>query len=303
VKSFFSTTKLMLVVILLCAYLTGCGGTTPTASNLDSTAQPDQATQPEVIATVNGQPIAMESFQRELARFEAGQASLGWQVADQAGYKQQVLDLLIDNELLRQLAVKQGVVVSDEAVDAEINAMIQEKGQQYFDAWLSSNYYDLSEFREELRLGLIANQLRAPVVASVPSVTEQVHARQILVNTQTEAEQILARLQAGEDFGALAAAYSRDTTTKDNGGDLGWFPRGGLLVPEVEDAVFSMAPGQPAVVVVSAWGAHVVQTLEMDPARQVEPEIHDWVVRKTIEQWLSGLRVGADIQQFILFTS
>lgn len=293
----------MLVVIPLCVYLTGCGQATPSTATPVLTAQPEQGTQPEVIATVNGQPIGMETFQRELARFEAGQASLGWQVADQAAYKQQVLDMLIDNELIRQMAVKQGISVSDETVDAEINAMIQQQGQEYFDAWLSSNYYDLSEFREEIRLGLIANQLRAPVIASVPSVTEQVHARHILVNTQAEAEQILARLQAGEDFAALAAAYSRDNTTKNNGGDLGWFPRGGLLVPEVEDATFGTSPGQPAVVVISAWGAHVVQTLETDPARQVEPETHDWLVRKTIEQWLSGLRVGADIQQFVSFKS
>lgn len=293
----------MLVIIPLCACLTSCGGTAPPTANPGLTIQPAQETQPEVIATVNGHPIAMEAFQRELARFEAGQASLGWQVADQAAYKQQVLNQLIEQELLRQLAVKEGIVVSDETVDAEINAMIQQNGRQYFDAWLSSNYYDLPEFREVIRLDLMTSQLKTPVIASVPTATEQVRARHILVNTQTQAEQILARLQAGEDFGALAAEYSFDVTTKDNGGDLGWFPRGGLLVPEVEEAAFSMSPGQPAVVVVSAWGAHIVQTLEIDPARQVDPETHDRLIRKAIEQWQSGLRLGADIQQLAPLTS
>ena len=291
------------MAIALCLYLTGCGGASPSAPNSELTAQPTQETQPEIAATVNGQPITMEAFQRELARFEAGQASLGLQVADQAAYKQQVLDQLVEQELLRQLAIRQGIVVSDEAVDSEINAMVQQSGQQYFEAWLSSNYYALAEFREVIRLQLMANQLTMPVVASVPTVTEQVHARHILVNTQAEADQILSRLQAGEDFGTLAAEYSLDVTTKNNGGDLGWFPRGGLLVPEVEDAAFSMSPGQTSSVVISAWGAHVIQTLELDSARQVEPETHDRLVQKAIEQWRLGLRTGADIQQLVPITS
>lgn len=301
-KYLFSIAKLVLLVISFGLYLTGCGGTTSTATP-GLTAQPAQGTQPEIAVTVNGQPVTTEAFQRELARFEAGQASLGMQVADQSAYKQQVLDMLIENELLRQLAAKQGITISDEAVDTEINAMVQQSGQQYFDAWLSSNYYTLPEFREEIRLGLMTNQLKTPVIDSVPMVTEQVHARHILVNTQAEAEQILARIQGGEDFGALAAAYSIDVTTKNNGGDLGWFPRGGLLVPEVEQTAFNMSPGQPAVVVISAWGAHIVQTLEVDPARQVEPETHDRLVQKAIDEWQSGLRNGADIQQFLKFTS
>jgi foldase protein PrsA len=245
----------------------------------------------------------MESFQRELARFEAGQAALGLQVADQVAYKQQVLEQLVEQELLRQLATNQGIVVSDEVVTAEVNAMIEQSGQEHFDAWLTSNYYTLDEFREVIRLQLMTNQLTTPVVEAVPTVTEQVHARHILVNTQSEAEQVLARLQAGEEFEALAAQYSLDVTTKNNGGDLGWFPRGGLLVPEVEEAAFNMPPGQPSSIVVSAWGAHIVQTIEVDPGRQVEPETHDRLVQKAIEDWRLGLRSGADIQQLVAITS
>ncbi|MBN1312590.1 MAG: peptidylprolyl isomerase [Anaerolineae bacterium] len=296
-------TNLKSGVFLVALLLAGCVGASVESQTPEIAAQPEQETQPEIAVTVNGQPITMEAFQRELARFEAGQASLGLQVADQAAYKQQVLEQLVEQELLRQLAISKGIVVSDESVDAEMNAMIEQRGQEYFDAWLNSNYYTLDEFREVIRLQLMTNQLTTPVVEAVPTVAEQVHARHILVNTQAEAEQILARLQAGEEFGALAAQYSLDVTTKNNGGDLGWFPRGGLLVPEVEDAAFSMSPEEASQIVVSAWGAHIVQTLEIDPGRQVEPETHDRLVRKAIEDWRLGLRSGADIQQLITITS
>ncbi|MBN1426878.1 MAG: SurA N-terminal domain-containing protein [Anaerolineae bacterium] len=302
-KDLFSKTHLSLGTLLFSLLLTSCHGTATISPSPDVAVQPEQQAPSTVIVTVNGQPITMEAFQRELARFEAGQASLGLQVADQKAYKQQVLEQLVEQELLRQLATSKGIIISDETVNAELSAMTEQNGQEYFEAWLKSNYYTLAEFREVIRLQLMTNQLTTPVVEAVPTVTEQVHARHILVNTQAEAEQLLARIQAGEEFGELAAQYSLDVTTKAHEGDLGWFPRGGLLVPEVEDAAFSMSPGQTASIVVSAWGAHIIQTIEIDPGRPVEPETHDRLVQKAIEDWRLGLRSGADIQQLVAITS
>ncbi len=261
----------------------------------------DAAQQP--VALVNGQPITQAAFERELARFEAGQAALGFEVSDESGYRQQVLDLLIDEELIRQYAVAQGISVSDEQVDAEIKAMIEEYGEEYFNSWLQTNYYTLEEFREVVRRDLMTKPLLAAVVESVPTTAEHVHARHILVNTPGEAETILGQLQAGEDFAALAAQHSTDVTTRDRGGDLGWFPRGGLLVPEVEEVAFSQQPGQVSGVVSSAWGYHIVQTLEFDAEREIDVETRQRLIENAIAAWKEGLRAGASIQQLISPTS
>ena len=161
----------------------------------------------------------------------------------------------------------------------------------------------MDEFREVIRQDLLTNRVVQPIVDSVPSTAQHVHARHILTNTQQSADEALARLLAGEDFGALSAEYSVDVTTKHNGGDLGWFPRGGLLVPEVEDAAFSLQPGETSAVFETAWGFHIVQTLEFVDSREVEFETHQLLLEQTIETWRLGLREGQDVQQIVDLTA
>jgi parvulin-like peptidyl-prolyl isomerase len=257
--------------------------------------------QPQVIATVNGAAISTDAYNRELARWNAGRSALGMAEAGPAD-QQQILDGMINDELTRQLAAKQGITIPDADVDAQINQSIQQYGQDYFNGWLNSNFYTLDEFRQFIRLELIKDKLQQPIVDSVPATAPEVHARHILVNSQPEADEVLAKLQAGEDFATLAAQYSVDVTTRNNGGDLGWFPRGGLLVPQVEDAAFSLQPGQTSGVIVSDWGFHIVQTLEVGE-HEVDPQTRQRLISQAITNWRQGLRNGATIQQFVKLTS
>lgn len=308
--------KRTIFVILISILLVACGRNnnppTPEPPNPDSSpveAPPpisNEGEQGQVLVEVNGQPITRNQFERELARFEAGQAALGIQPDDEAAYRQQVLDLLIENELIRQRAQAQGVSISEEQIDAEIEATLNDlledgqaatpaEAQEYFEGWLQGNYYTREEFREIIRLTLMTQQLREPVIASIPQATEHVRARHILVNSQAEADEVLARLNAGDDFVVLAAEYSVDVTTADNGGDLGWFARGGLLVPEVEEIAFSQQPNEISGVIETDWGYHVIQTLEFDASFEVTQETRQRLIEDAIEQWRQGLRTDASI--------
>jgi peptidyl-prolyl cis-trans isomerase C len=296
-----------LIIVSASLLLAGCGSggpptpsiNTPAPAGVEGAAPSESG--PELAALVNGQPITMAAYQAELQRFEAGRAALGF-TAVEGGYQQQVLDLLIEQELIRQTAAAQGVTVSDAEVDATINDMIAESGEEYFNGWLAGNFYSLDEFREVIRMDIMSTRLLTPVIDAVPTRAEQVHARHILVNSQEVAEDVLTRLQNGEDFGALAAEYSVDVTTRETGGDLGWFPRGGLLVPEVEEVAFSQQPGQISDVLMTAWGYHIVQTLEFDPDREIEAETRQRLLEQAKEAWRLRLRADADIQQLITFT-
>jgi|CXWL01.1.fsa_nt_gi peptidyl-prolyl cis-trans isomerase D len=101
---------------------------------------------------------------------------------------------------------------------------------------------------------------------------ERVHARHILIKTETrtadEARAILEeakrKVEAGQDFAALARELSEDAASKAQGGDLGYFPKG-RMTPEFEQPAFATPAGQLAGPVSSPFGLHLIQVLDHQP--------------------------------------
>jgi peptidyl-prolyl cis-trans isomerase SurA len=99
---------------------------------------------------------------------------------------------------------------------------------------------------------------------------EQTRVRHILikpdeVNTDEEVrhriEQLETRLRGGEDFATLARANSQDTLSAAKGGDLGWINQGDT-VPEFQDAMNALAPGEISKPVKTEFGWHLIQVQE-----------------------------------------
>jgi peptidyl-prolyl cis-trans isomerase C len=87
------------------------------------------------------------------------------------------------------------------------------------------------------------------------------------VPTLAEANDAVTSLQSGADFMELAATY--DPTSK---GDLGWFPRGYLDQPAIDEAVFALQPGQYSQVVETDIGYHILYVAERDPYHSLQPD-------------------------------
>jgi len=211
-----------------------------------------------------------------------------------------ILNVMIEQVLTEQAAAAEGVVVSDAEVDAYMQEMIVENGgEESFLAKLAEWGETYEDAWREVRAQLIGMAMTSRIIEGVPTTTEHVHARHILVDTSQEAERILAQLQAGADFATLARAYSQDTSTRESGGDLAFFPLGILVAPEVEQVAFALQPGQFSGVVTSVLGYHIVQVVERDPARPVSPESLRILQDQAVQEWIEGLWAQAVVQRFV----
>ena len=164
-----------------------------------------------------------------------------------------------------------------------------------------NNFKDAIDMDEaDLRLLLEAQLYRQKVQEAVSAELdvqpseEQVWARHILVPDLALAEVVLQRLEAGEDFAALAAEFSTDTSNKDQGGDLGWFGRG-QMVAEFEEAAFSLEIGAISEPVGTTFGYHIIQVLghENRPLSQFE---YDELKEQKFTQWLAELRLSTTVE-------
>ena len=257
-------------------------------------------------AQVDGQPVYLDDYERELGRYEASLLSRGIDPNTPEGQENLaqarawVLNVMIEQVLTEQAAAAVGVGVSDAEVDAYIQVMVEENGgEEAFQAKLAEWGETTEDAWREVRAQLIGMAMTQRIIENVPATAEHVHARHVLVDTAAEAERILAQLQAGADFAALARAYSQDTSTRESGGDLGFFPQGILVAPEVEEAAFGLQPGQFSGVVGSALGYHIVQVVERDPARPVSPENLRLLQDRAVQEWIEGLWAQAEVQRFV----
>jgi parvulin-like peptidyl-prolyl isomerase len=301
----------LIILLLILTLAAACGDTVNTATPAGGgptpaviageTASPSlepTATQLPRVASVNNQPIYQTDYEAEVARFEAGVASLGRDLAQEGDYQARVLEALIDKSLILQAAAEAGLTVSDAEVQAAYDRAVFERGgQEAFDAWLAANYYTAEQFRAELRDGILTSAIQSQIVNSVPPEMEQVHARHVLLATADEANQTLAELAAGADFATLAVERSLDQSSRINGGDLGWFPPGGLTAPEVADAAFALQPGEISGVIPSRLGFHIIQTLERG-LQPLSPTARALLQQQALDAWRAGLRAKAVIEKF-----
>ena len=180
------------------------------------------------VATVNGVPISRNFYDFYIKGITGGKSSADI-TAEQRGL---ALDNLIRAQVVAEQAVKDGVDKSGDAAYMLELARLNVLEQAMQDRYLKDRQPTDQELRAEYETQL----------AAMPKT--EYHARHILVATEPFAQKIIDRLEKGEKFEALAKAESMDSS-KNNGGDLGWFTPG-RMVPEFAGAVMALKPGEKA---------------------------------------------------------
>lgn len=273
--------------------------------------------------TAEDQQFLVEYFQSQIQQLQENASSLPIDV----------LDEMIDDELIRQEASARNITVTADELQEEIEQqfgyirnpptptptpitttletdvtptpteapMTLEEFQQNYSQYLVAvrQNANLSEtaFRRLFESTLYSAKLQEALAEEVPVTAEQVHARHILVTTEEQANNVLARLQSGEDFAALAEELSEDTGSAEEGGDLGWFPRG-LMVTEFEEAAFALEPGQTSDPVQTAYGYHIINVIERDANRPLEESMLEQKKASALEDWLAEQRQSEAVESY-----
>jgi len=181
---------------------------------------------------------------------------------------------------------------------------------------------------KDMQVGDISDPIRSPggfhIIKLVEQrgsdrhMTNQTHVRHILLKpdalhtneeVRTRIEQIELRIRGGEDFANLARANSQDTLSAAKGGDLGWVSPGDL-VPEFEEMMNSLDPGQVSYPFETQFGWHIVEVIgrrEYDSTEEYKRSRARQLIRerKTDEQtflWLRRLRDESYVEYRLLDT-
>ncbi len=132
---------------------------------------------------------------------------------------------------------------------------------------------------------------------------EEVRARHILVKTEAEAKDVLAKLKGGADFEKLAREISVDPSAKTNGGDLEYFTKG-QMVAEFSEAAFKLNKGELSEPVKSQFGFHVIKVEDkrqkpVPTYESVKDQVAAFVVRKAQAELVMKLRQDAKIENLV----
>ncbi|MBI5666567.1 MAG: peptidylprolyl isomerase [Chloroflexi bacterium] len=149
-------------------------------------------------------------------------------------------------------------------------------------------YFEVQVLREKLRDAVAAEQ-------GIGETGPFVNARHILVDTEEQAQDVLAALHAGESFAALAQAVSKDTGSGANGGELGWSPVTGFVKP-FADAVRDAPVGEIIGPVQTEFGYHIIQVRARED-RELTPSQLEDAKNNAFQTWLEDLRQQRETDQ------
>lgn len=247
--------------------------------------------------------------------------------------KRKVLEELIDQELVWQVVQEKDLYASPEDVDRSLQQLrSQFDSEDEFLTRITIEGFTPDSYRDHVRR-MVSASLYLHRISETAAVTidemhdfytdnldkfeipEMVRARHILLKVHPNANEemraevrkrmnaIIAELEAGAEFAALAAMYSEDGS-KSAGGDLGFFHRG-EMVESFAEAAFATEVGEVTGVVETVYGLHIIKVEERQPSQTVPEEtaqeqIYDYLLdvnrRQAIRDEIAALRTDADIE-------
>ena len=298
--------KIGVVCLAASVLLTGCG-------------------KKDVAATVNGEPISIEDYEREYKmQAQQAMAQYGEDFLTQKSpdgkqtmgemMRQNTLDNLVRFEIYKQDAESKGIKISDKDVDAEFDKMVKMYGgEEKLQEALKENNLTEEKMKEYTKTNLLMQQYQEKMMKEMEPKEEELkkyyddhkdefktaEASHILVKTKEEAEAIKKELDGGADFAKLAKEKSLDTGSAENGGSLGQFTPG-QMVKEFDEKVFSMKPGDISDPVKTQFGFHIIKLEKIsDDFNSAKDAVKEAVIRDKFKEYNDKLEKDAKVKRMV----
>ncbi len=245
-----------------------------------------QNTQNKPAAVVNGVSIPQERVEMHV------KSALNQGQTDTPELRKAIRDQLINYELISQEAVKKGL-----DKQPEVAQIIEWGRQQTLANVFLQDYIKTHPISEETITKAYEN-----LKASAGSKEYSIH--HILVEKESEAKSIAAKLKKGEKFDKLAKSNSKDTGSRERGGDLGWIPTGNIpntFVKAFADAVMNLTKGKISEPVQTQFGWHIiklddVRDLKMPTYEELKPQIAQNLHQQAAQNAVADMRAKAKIE-------
>jgi len=245
-------------------------------------------------------------------------------------YEESMIDYMTTTEVLYLEGKKDKIEASKEEIESEYASLMGSISQEYGiveEDFLSEVKISKEDIEKDLEKELIATKYMAQ--ASEVSDKEaknyydkntseflKVRASHILISNtddkgdsvseeqkkknKEKAEEILKKIQAGEDFAELAKEYSQDPGSGSQGGDLGYFEKG-QMVPEFEAAAYALKIGEISDIVKSQFGYHIIKVIDKKddktPYEDVKDSIKDTLLNEKFSNQIKKLSKEAKVEK------
>lgn len=299
---------LLLLVLVVAVVAVSCSGK-------------DKGKDEVAVVKVNGEGVSFEDFKDEYKAYQTlyesqfGEDALlekdeeGVTVAETL--RDDILDKVILEEIVRQDAKKDGIEIDKKEVEENYNEIIQSLGgKEKYAEFLSKSGFSDDYFKKNIKNELLFFKYKDEYIKNNQINEEEskayfeenkdlltvAKASHILVNSEEDGKEILEKLEAGEDFKTLAQEHSLDTASGSMGGDLGYFGKT-EMIPEFSNAVFNMEKGEISDLVKSDVGYHIIYLEDIKQTYEdLKEEIDYMLNEEKFASHLSELKESATVE-------
>jgi len=250
---------------------------------------------PYPIAFVNGNFISYHSYLEHLnmvknyqTNFKKVNFSSKEGKIQLESMRKETIDTLVDNKIVLVEAKKQNIKIDQKELDDSYAQLIKSNSGEKAFAEVLKKYYGMTvnEFKEDVYKDRLLRQKLLQKFSSDEDLNKE---------SKKKAEEILAKIKAGEDFQELAKKYSQDSTAA-SGGDLGTFGKGKML-PDFEKAAFALKANEISGLVKTTYGYHIIKVTEIK-GDQIHA-YHILIKTKDFQTWLDDAIKNAKVRLLV----